>query len=65
MRLIHLGDISKFVFVVYALPGEVASLKTEERWRQRDWTSKVTRPEIPSNTSSTVLKYASIPITFS
>jgi len=63
MRLIRLGDLSNFTFVLYALPAE--PLKTEARWRQPGWTSKVARPNIPSNTTSTILKYASIPITLS
>lgn len=61
MRLIHLGDLSDYNFVLYALPGE--PLKAEERWRQRGWASKVSRPEIPSNTTNTILEYASIPTT--
>jgi hypothetical protein len=61
MRLIHLGDLSDFTFVLYALPAE--PLKTEERWRQPGWESKVPRPEIlPSNARNTILTFASIPI---
>jgi len=63
MRLIHLGDLSDFIFVLYALPGE--PLKPEERWRQGGWTSRVSRPEISSETTSAIFKYAGIPNTLS
>ncbi|KAG1735724.1 uncharacterized protein EDB91DRAFT_1083629 [Suillus paluster] len=62
MRLIHLGDLSDFTFVLYALPAEPP--KREEPWRRRCWASKV-RPatEIPSN--NTIHKYANLPVTAS